>query len=59
MFTANISSWLKSIDDGKNTADSIIAKVESKAKLTDDQKAKIRREPTTIEGEFVAAGEQA
>ena len=58
MFTANITSWHKSIDDGKNTAETIIAKVESKSKLTEDQKARIRREPTTIEGEFVAAGEQ-
>jgi len=58
-FDKNLSDWLKSIDDGKNTAETIIAKVESKGTLTDSQKAKIRREPTTIEGDFIAAGEQA
>jgi len=58
-FDKNLADWLKSIDDGKNTAETIIAKVESKGTLTDSQKAKIRREPTTIEGDFIAAGEQA
>lgn len=55
-FDKNLADWLKSIDDGKNTAETIIAKVESKGTLTDSQKAKIRREP--LEGEILT-GEQA
>jgi recombination protein RecT len=43
-FDKNLAKWLKTIDDGKKTADDIIAMVESKGKLTDEQKAKIRRE---------------
>ena len=56
-FDKNLASWLAAIDSGKKTAADIIAIVESKGKLTESQKAKIK--PSVIEGEFVAAGEQA
>ena len=57
MFTANITSWIAAIDAGRKTPAEIIVMVESKGKLTDAQKLKIK--PSVIEGEFVAAGEQA
>lgn len=52
-FEKNLEKWLKAIDEGKKTADDIIAMVESKGKLTDEQKGKIRRdkkEQVKVEG---------
>jgi len=52
-FDKNLAKWHKAIDDGKKTADDIIAMVESKGKLTDEQKGKIRRdkkEQVKVEG---------
>lgn len=40
-FDANLSAWRALIDGGKKTAAQIIAMVESKGKLTDEQKAKL------------------
>ena len=40
-FDANLPAWRTLIDSGKKTADQIIAMVESKGKLTDEQKAKL------------------
>lgn len=54
-FDKNLASWLSAIDAGKKTASDIIAIVESKGKLTENQKSKIRREP--LEGEIIT-GEQ-
>jgi len=50
-FDKNLASWLAAIDAGKKTAADIIAIVESKGKLTESQKAKIK--PSVIEGEIV------
>ncbi|MRR49344.1 MAG: hypothetical protein EG825_00265 [Rhodocyclaceae bacterium] len=41
-FDKNIAGWSNLISIGKKTPDQIIAMVESKGKLSDDQKAKIR-----------------
>lgn len=41
-FAASFAGWEKAIKTGKKTADDVIATVESKAKLSDKQKAKIR-----------------
>lgn len=41
-FTANLPKWRAAIESGKKTADAIIAMVESKGPLTDEQKAQIR-----------------
>lgn len=41
-FEKNFPTWEKTILGGKKTADEIITLVESKAKLSDDQKAKIQ-----------------
>lgn len=43
-FDKNLPTWRGYIEAGKQTAAQIIAKVESKGKLTDGQKAKIRGE---------------
>lgn len=40
-FDANLPNWRSLIDAGKATAAQIIAKVETKGKLTDEQKAKL------------------
>ena len=41
-FEANLPTWAAAIKAGKSTADRVIAKVESKAALTDEQKRRIR-----------------
>lgn len=41
-FDKNLPTWRKLIEDGKKTADQIITTVESKAKMTDEQKASLR-----------------
>jgi len=41
-FEANLPTWTAAIKAGKSTADRVIAKVESKAALTDEQKRRIR-----------------
>lgn len=41
-FAANLPKWRAVIESGKKTADSIIAMVESKGQLTDEQKNQIR-----------------
>ena len=58
-FDHNLSSWLAAIESGRKTADDIIAMVQTKGTLTDEQKAAIRgtqaqaqqQEPATEEGE--------
>lgn len=50
-FDNNLEKWIKAIDEKKKTADEIIAIVQSKGTLTDNMKAKIRREP--IVGEVI------
>ena len=60
-FDKNLSAWRDLIDSGKRTAEQIIATVESKATLTDLQKARIH-DPMTgrvIEGEIVGEQEEA
>lgn len=59
-FDRNLSSWLAVIESGRKTADEIIAMVESKGTLTDEQKASIRgtskagpQQAEPIEGEIV------
>lgn len=42
-FDANLPTWRKAIADGKVTADSVIAKVQTKAPLTAEQQAAIRK----------------
>lgn len=62
-FTANLPTWKKSIDDGRISADQVIARVSSKYRLSEEQKAAIRaleakeEEPQreAIDGEFLAA----
>lgn len=49
-FDQNFDSWRKVIEAGKKSADQIIATVETKGKLTDQQKQKIR-DCEAIEGE--------
>lgn len=41
-FDTNFPAWERAIKAGKKTPDDVIATVESKSKLSDDQKAKIR-----------------
>lgn len=41
-FTKNLSKWQSLISEGRKTADEIIATVESKATLTEEQKAQIK-----------------
>lgn len=41
-FDRNLPGWISAIQEGKRTADQIIAMVESKGALTEDQKKKIR-----------------
>lgn len=41
-FDKNLPSWTKAIQTGKKTADDLIAMVETKAKLTEDQKKVIK-----------------
>lgn len=48
-FGKKLPGWRKAIDDGKKTADEIIAMVESKATLTDEQRATIRGQAPAAE----------
>lgn len=41
-FTKNLPSWTKLIEGGQKTAEQVIATVEKKAPLSDEQKAKLR-----------------
>lgn len=54
-FDKNLPAWTKSIKDGKNTADSIIAKVSAKGALTEDMKAALYavKVPQVIDAEPV------
>lgn len=53
-YAANINAWRGLIETGRKSADEIIAMVESKGYLTDEQKAEIRAfEPESVEGEIV------
>lgn len=49
-FDRLLPSWIAAIDAGKKTVAGIIAMVESKGKLTEDQKSKIKS--TALEGEL-------
>lgn len=44
-FETNLTAWIKLIDDGKKTAEQIIANIEKKAKLTVGQKSRIKASP--------------
>lgn len=44
-FTANLPTWHAVITSGKKTADALIAMIESKGALTDEQKQQIRTPP--------------
>lgn len=51
-FGKKIATWRKAIDDGKKSADEIIAMVETKNTLTDEQRATIRGgQPATADTE--------
>lgn len=53
-YAANIQAWRGLVETGRKTAGEIIAMVESKGFLSDEQKAEIRAfEPDPIEGEIV------
>jgi hypothetical protein len=49
LFNTNLPAWHKSIAGGKKTADEIIAIVESKAPLTEEQKARIKKLPEPMQ----------
>ena len=49
-FAVNLPKWHALIDKGRS-ADEIIATIETKGRLTDEQKCEIRRERNVIEGE--------
>lgn len=55
-FAENLPKWKSLIDQGKKTADDIIAMVSSKAILSDAQKAEIRK-PTNIDKDGVIDAE--
>lgn len=62
LFGRNLPAWRKAIADGKKTADDIIAMVQTRGTLTDEQKAAIRAEQkpaaqdgVTMSGEEIAA----
>lgn len=44
-FETNLPAWIKLIDEGKKTAEQIIANIEKKAKLTVGQKSRIKASP--------------
>ncbi|WP_349361850.1 phage recombination protein Bet [Halopseudomonas aestusnigri] len=52
-FEKNLPSWVRMISEGKASADQIIAKVQSKGPLTDEQIAKLREHEQPIEGEVM------
>ena len=45
-FEANLPKWLELIASGKGSADGLIAKLQTKARFTDDQISKIKNPPT-------------
>lgn len=49
-FGKKIAGWRKAIDDGKKTADEIIAMVETKSTLTEEQRATIRGQAPATDG---------
>lgn len=50
-FEKNLSAWLSVIDRGVRSAEDIIAMAETKGRLTEEQKAKIRAKPAHTESE--------
>jgi hypothetical protein len=50
-FDKNLSAWLSVIDRGVRSAEDIIAMAETKGRLTEEQKAKIRAKPAHTESE--------
>ena len=48
-FDANAPKWAAAITAGKKTADEIIAMVESKAPMTEEQKAAVRAMTTPVQ----------
>src|SRR3990167_6860376 len=52
-FTANLPAWTELMKSGKKTAEKIIATVSSKAALTEEQKAAIRKAGQQTDQEFV------
>jgi len=54
MFAKNFETWKTYIQNGKKSADEIIKMVETKGKLTDEQRAQIIEvQPTVIDAETV------
>ena len=54
LFAKNIETWKTYIKNGKKSADEIIKMVETKGKLTDEQRAQIVEvQPTVIDAETV------
>lgn len=60
-FKKNLPAWKKLIETGKKTVDDVIATVETKAPLTDEQKAEIRKAkaPQAAAAATPAAADQA
>lgn len=58
-FAENLPKWRKAIESGKRTADEIMAMVQTKGTLTEDQKADIRGEVTDADFTETKAQEQA
>jgi hypothetical protein len=52
-FEKNLPTWLRVIAEGKRSADDIIAMAETKGRLTEDQKSKIRGEADAEEAEEI------
>lgn len=50
-FEKNLPTWRRVIEEGKRTPDDIIAMAETKGRLTDDQKSKIRGDAPAAEEE--------
>jgi hypothetical protein len=50
-FDKNLPAWLNAIVTGRRTADDIIAMAETKGRLTEDQKSKIRAKPAQTASE--------
>lgn len=57
-FDRNLPAWTKLISEGKKTADQIIATANSKAPLTDEQKAAIGSISCKLAGELTASASQ-
>lgn len=56
-FKKNLPTWRALIDEGKKSADQIIATVSSRATLTDTQKAEIRGETNSTSGSSAQASD--